>query len=271
MSSSVVRLEIENNIAVVTLARPERLNAFNEAMFSALENVTFELKKKPPRAVIITGAGDKAFGAGFDVNLDNPLMNHLLEATSNFDETPAEKMIHRVRRAIDGFVSLPVPLIVALNGLAYGGAAETAVRCDLRVMDPRAVICFSETRLGLMPDFGGGPALARLIGASRAADLILTTREVGAEEALSLGLINRISLPGQALAEAKAMAEKIAKNGPQATRHALAVIRRCQDLTLSDALALEAENAVSLIATGECIHGVTAFLEKRKPDFPDID
>ncbi|MBW1898669.1 MAG: enoyl-CoA hydratase/isomerase family protein [Deltaproteobacteria bacterium] len=270
MSSSLVRLEIENNIAVVTLDRPERLNAFNEAMFSDLENVTFELKQKPPRVAILTGAGDKAFGAGFDVNPDNPL-NHLTEATSDDDETPAAKIVHRVRRAIDGFVSLPVPLIVALNGLAYGGAAETAVRCDLRVMDPRAIICFSETRLGLMPDFGGGPSLVRLIGASRAADLILTTREVGAEEALSIGLINRISQPGQALDEAKAMAKKIVQNGPLATRYALSVIRHCQDLTLSDALAFEAKKAISLIATGESIHGVTAFLEKRKPDFSDID
>ena len=221
--------------------------------------------------MILTGEGDKAFSAGFDVNPDNSLMTHFFEATSTFDEAPAAKMVNRVRRAIDGFVALPVPLIAALNGLAYGGGAETAVRCDLRVMDPRAVICFSETRLGLMPDFGGGPSLACLIGTSNATDLILTARKVRAEEALGLGLINRISPPGKALAEAMAMAEAIALNGPHATRHALAVIRSSQNLSLRDSLAFEAKKAVSLIATGECLHGVTAFLEKRKPDFPDID
>ena len=145
------------------------------------------------------------------------------------------------------------------------------VRCDLRVMDPDAVIRFSEVRLGLMPDWGGGAALVRLVGASRAADLILTARSVGAKEALALGLANRISPPGRAVETAMELAETIAGNGPQAVRHALALIRRAGDLPLSRALALETEQAVSLIATGECIQGIGAFLEKKSPVFDDPD
>jgi len=122
-----------------------------------------------------------------------------------------------------------------------------------------------------MPDWGGGPGLTRLIGASRAADMILTGRKVGATEALSMGLANRVSSPGMALAEAIVLAETIAQNGPRAVRHALAVIRSASELPMSAALDLERDQAVSLIVSGECINGITAFLSKQKPVFPDIE
>jgi enoyl-CoA hydratase/carnithine racemase len=164
-----------------------------------------------------------------------------------------------------------VPVIAAVNGLAFGGGAELAVRCDLRVMDPAAVICFSEVRLGLMPDWGGGAALAHLIGASRAADLILTARKVPAGEAINYGLANRISRPGQCLDDALNLADLIAKNGPRAVRSALNVIRQSRHQSLNQTLDLEADQAISLIVSGECFHGVGAFLEKREPEFPDFD
>jgi enoyl-CoA hydratase/carnithine racemase len=164
---------------------------------------------------------------------------------------------------------LPVPIIAAINGLAYGGGAEIASRCDLRVMDPQAVICFSEVRLGLMPDQGGVAGLTRLVGASRAADLILTARKVGAEEAFQLGWANRISGPGKALEEALSLAFSIAQNGPRAVRHALSVIRKTCDLTTQEALDMETEEAVTLIVSGESVHGISAFLTRQKPEFPD--
>jgi enoyl-CoA hydratase/carnithine racemase len=164
---------------------------------------------------------------------------------------------------------LPVPIIAAINGLAYGGGAEIATRCDLRVMDSGAFICFSEVRLGLMPDHGGVVGLTRLLGASKAADLILTARKVGAQEAVQMGIINRISQSGKALEDACALAFSIAENGPHAVRHALKVIRRTVDMCTMDALELETEEAVTLIARGECIHGIAAFLSKQKPVFPE--
>ncbi len=270
MTQGTIRIERKNKLALVVIDRPDRLNAFNENLFFAMEQAAIELKENLPRAVIITGSGDKAFSAGFDVNPDNPMVSSIIASIEKKNPQPAEKMIQRLRQAVDGFLSLPVPVIAALNGFAYGGGAELAIRCDLRVMDANAVICFSEVRLGLMPDWGGGATLARLVGPAVAADLILTARKIGADEALRLGLVNRVSPPGKALEAAIEMGEAIAKNGPRAVASALEIIRKSLLLPLDKLLNLEAAHAVSLMLTGECIHGVAAFLEKKEPVFPDM-
>jgi enoyl-CoA hydratase/carnithine racemase len=270
MDTELICLERKGPVAVVTINRPERKNAFNEAMFNRLGAVAQELKAKPPRAVVITGAGESSFCAGFDVNPDNPMVDKIIKAMSTGEIHPSKQLIQTIRKMVDEFISVPVPLIAALNGSTYGGGAELAVRCDLRVMDPGAVICFSEVRLGLMPDWGGGPTLARLIGPSRAADLILTARQVGAPEALSLGLVNRISNKNSALAEAVSLAESIAENGPRAIKNGLALLRENQNIPYNTMLNREEDLAAALISSGECVHGVGAFLEKKKPVFPDI-
>jgi enoyl-CoA hydratase/carnithine racemase len=264
-----ISLKRQGHLAVITLERPAKHNALDEHMWDCLDKVVAELKHSLPRVIVLTGDGDKAFCAGFDVNPENPLLKPLLAAAESNDKGPAYDLIRRVRTSTDSLVSLPVPIIAAINGLAYGGGAEIASRCDLRVMDPRAVICFSEVRLGLMPDHGGVVGLTRLVGASRASDLILTARNVSAEEAFQLGLTNRISAPGKSLEEALSLALSIAENGPRAVRHALSVIRKTCDLTTREALELETEEAVTLIASGESIHGVSAFLTRQKPDFPE--
>ncbi len=266
-----IHVERKEQIAIVTIDRPHRRNAFNDFMFDRLDAAVRELAADLPRAVVICGAGDKAFSAGFDVNPDNPMVLQMLSAMEKKDPAPAEQLIRRLRDSVDAFLALPVPVIAAINGLAYGGGAELATRCDLRVMDPSAEICFSEVRLGLMPDWGGGATLAHLVGPAKAADLVLTARKVSAEEALKLGLVNRVSQPGQARDEAVVLAEMIAKNGPRSVRSALDVIRQTRNLSLQDALDLEAKNAVDLIISGECMVGVAAFLEKKTPEFPDPD
>ncbi|MDO9264089.1 MAG: enoyl-CoA hydratase/isomerase family protein [Desulfosalsimonadaceae bacterium] len=270
MSKETIHLERRDAVAILTMDRPLRRNAFNDRMFEALERVTRELKEHLPRAIVITGGGDNAFCAGFDIHPDNPLVSGLIDAVEKKNQASAHKLIHDIRKIVDGFVSLPVPIIAAINGLAYGGGAELAVRCDLRVMDPNAVICFSEVRLGLMPDWGGGAALARLIGASRAADVILTARQIQAGEAINFGLVNRIC-QSNCLEEAVALADMIAANSPRAVSYTLALIRQSRNLTLNQTLDLEAEKAISLIGSGEYFYGVSAFLEKRKPEFPDFD
>ena len=264
-----VCLDRRGKVALITFDRPERRNAFNEAMWTGLEQVVEELKSSLPRAVVVTGAG-RAFSAGFDINPDNPQVSSLIESVQKQERGPVEALIQRIQTAVDNLVTLPVPVIAAINGDAYGGGAELASRCDLRVMDPSAVICFAEVKLGLMTDWGGGPGLSRLIGASRAADMILTARRVGADEALGMGLVSRVSAPGKALDEAMALAETIGRNGPRAVRHALTVIRRSPELPMRDAIELERREAVTLITSGECVHGITAFLGKQEPDFPDI-
>ena len=269
MSEKVVEIEFQNKIAIVTINRPERRNAFNSNVLDGLTRASERLKKEAPRAVILTGTGDAAFSAGFDVNLDNPMTSEMFEAITQKNHSLAKGLVDRLRGAMDAFISIPAPLIAAVNGNAYGAGAEIATRCDLRVMGRSSVFCFSEVTLGLMPDCGGGSALAKLIGTSRAADLILTARRVEACEALSLGLVNRICDDGKALEEALELAGLIAKNGPRAVQSALSVIRQSMNQTLEASLSYEKESAVSLILSGECVHGIAAFFEKRPPLFPD--
>lgn len=269
MSDNRIELEYRGRLGVVTINRPLKRNAFDDEMFAEFERVTGQLEKNMPRVVVVTGAGSAAFCAGFDVNPNNPMNSDMLRAVDEKDEQPAQIVINRVREVMDRFVALPVPIIAAVNGQAYGGGAELATRCDLRVMDPDAVFCFSEVRLGLMPDWGGSPSLVQLVGPAVAADLILTARKVSADEAFRLKLANRVSQPGKALEEAVELGESIAANGPRAVRAALDVIRSSPSLVLADALALEASNAVSLITSGEYIYGVSAFLNRKPPEFPD--
>jgi enoyl-CoA hydratase/carnithine racemase len=269
MNDYCISLKRQGHIAVITLERPAKHNALDQHMWDCLDKVVAELKQSLPQVIVLTGAGDKAFCAGFDVNPENSLLKPLLAAAESHDKGPAYDLMRRIRTSTDNLVSLPVPIIAAINGLAYGGGAEIASRCDLRVMDPQAVICFSEVRLGLMPDHGGVVGLTHLVGASRAADLILTARKVGAEEAFQLGLTNRISALGKALEEALSLALSITQNGPRAVRHALYVIRKTGDLTTQEALELETQEAATLIASGESIHGISAFLTRQKPDFSE--
>ncbi len=271
MTVESIILEQKGNVALVTINRPEKMNAFDETLFKNLESVTETLKNRLPRAIVITGAGGRSFSAGFDVNPDNPMVKRIMDAAAKKDTAPAIELIRTIRKAVDGFVNLPVPLIAAIEGIAYGGGAEFAMRCDIRVLDPEAVICFSETKLGLMPDWGGGTALIGIAGPSRAADLILTGRKVDAAEASTLGIANRISEKGRALDEALSIAEMIASNGPRAVRSSLSLIRNRSELTGSGSLDMEEKLAADLVASGECFHGVAAFLQKKKPVFPDID
>lgn len=269
MPTEAIHLAWREHIAIVTLDRPERRNAFNAAMWGALEETVETLKVRLPRAIVITGTGDRAFCAGFDVNPDNPQVASLIDAVQHHRREPVQALIDEIRHAVDGLVSLPVPVIAALNGLAFGGGAELALRCDMRIADPSVVISFSEVRLGLMPDWGGGVALTRLVGPARAAELILAARRIDAGEALRWGLVNQISAPGKSLDEALELADTIASHGPRAVRHALRVIRHSPGLPLERALDLESEEAVALITSGECYHGIVAFLEKKNPEFPD--
>jgi enoyl-CoA hydratase len=266
--SGNVRVERDGAVAIVVLDRPERKNALDQGMWHGLGLAAEELHAELPRVVIITGTGG-AFCAGMDVNPNNPHVSGLIEAVQKRDRAPVEAMLRELHGVLDRLFALPVPIVAALGGLAYGGGAEIAARCDLPVADPAAILSFSEVKLGLMPDMGGGAALTRLIGPGRAAHMILTARKVTADEALSLGLVNIVSAPGDALDEAKRLAQSIAVNGPRAVRAALRVIRTAADMPVADAIALEVELATELIVAGECAHGLTAFMTRTPPSFPE--
>lgn len=269
MSTGKVGLSRDGAVATITLSRPERRNALSETLWNGLDAAVADIEKDLPRAVVITGDGDKAFCAGMDVNPDNPLIAGIIGAVQSGDPGPVGDMLRKLRKIVDRFAALPVPRIAAINGMAYGGGAEIALRCDLRVMDPSAVLCFSEVKLGLMPDMGGGVALTRTVGPAVAADLILTARKLPADEALRLGVVSRVSAAGEVVSEAQALGREIAENGPRAVRAALGVIRNVPDETEEQALSRELSAAIDLIAGGECQHGITAFMTKQKPTFPD--
>ena len=271
MNPEPILLERTGHVAHIMLNRPERKNTFNADMWQALSECIDALSNDLPRVLVISGHPAGGFSAGFDVNPDNPQVAGVMNALEAGDRGAAEHLISEIRTVIDALVGLPVPIIAAINGDAFGGGAELAVRCDLRVMDPKARICFSEVRLGLMPDWGGGVALTRLVGPARAAELILTADPILPAKALTIGLVNRISESRAALEEAMAMGARIAANGPRAVRHALEVIRGTRDLPLAEALDMESRLAVDLIMSGECIHGITAFLSGKPPEFPTPD
>jgi len=271
MDQDCLFVENKGNVAIVTINRPEKRNAFDELMFQKLEDIADKLKSRLPRAVIITGSGTTSFSAGFDIHPDNPMVKTIIDAAESKNPEPAKKLIDAIRKAVDSIVNLPVPVIAALNGSAYGGGAELALRCDLRVIDPDAVICFSETKLGLMPDWGGCTALSFAAGAARAAELVLTARKISADEAYTMGIVNKVSDKGRALEESIEIASRIASNGPRAIRNSLALIRGSRNLSFDDSLEMEKQLASSLISSGECFHGVGAFLTKETPVFPEID
>jgi enoyl-CoA hydratase/carnithine racemase len=271
MDRDCLFIENKGNVAIVTINRPEKKNAFDELMFQKLADAASSLNAHLPRAVIITGSGDTSFSAGFDVNPDNPMVKKIIDAAAEKNTEPAKELMDTIHKAVNSFVNLPVPVIAAMNGSAYGGGAELAMRCDMRVIDPEAVICFSETKLGLMPDWGGCSALSFLAGTARAAEMVLTARKVSADEAYTMGIVNKITRKGGALEEAIDMANIIASNGPRAVRSSLALIRESRNLSYNESLEMEKELASSLVSSGECFHGVGAFLNKKSPIFPEID
>jgi enoyl-CoA hydratase len=269
MMMPTVLLERDESIAVITFNRPEKLNTFNKTFWDDLNICLEDLEHNPPRAVIVTGAGKRAFSAGFDISPENPQVSSLVDSLMKGVRQPVEDLIRFIRTSVDRLANLPVPVIAAVNGLAVGGGAELAVRCDLRIADPGASFAFSEVKLGLMPDHGGTVGLQRLVGTSRAMELIMSGNKIGAVEAHAIGLVNQVSEPGRCLECARALAGTIAANGPRAVRASLAVLRRAGELPLADALDLESRHAVELILSKECIEGITAFMSGKPAEFSD--
>jgi len=262
----IVTLERKGHVAVVTLRRPRQLNALNQPMWDALEAMITSLRDDPARAVIITGEG-KAFCAGHDIRLENPLTAAMFKGMQEGRGEDVALILTRLKGIFSAIEDLPMPTIAALNGKTYGGGVELALCCDLRVLDQDAVICMPETRIGAIPDLGGTVRLVRLLGRSRALDLICTARDLRADEALSLGLVNRLAPAGHSLDAAMDLAALISQNGPVANRCVKKVVRALDDL--EPALDKETAIAVECLLAGEIKEGVTAWMQHRPPKFKD--
>jgi enoyl-CoA hydratase/carnithine racemase len=245
-------------LLVVTLNRPDVLNAINTQMGRDLLDLWTRLitDGEAIRAVVLTGAGDRAFCAGGD----------LKERHGMTDETWRRQ--HEIfERAFFALQDLPMPVIAAVNGHAYGGGLETALACDFLYASRNAKFALSETRLGIMPGGGGTQNLARAVGERRAKELILRAQAFGAEQALAWGLANHVSEPGHVLEDALASAAGIAANGPLAVRQAKKSIHFGLQGDLLTGCRFEIEAYNRLVSSEDRHEGVRAFNEKRTPDF----
>jgi len=247
----------DDGIVIITLNRPDRRNALDRPTLAAGRNLIRDIHyDASARVLIVTGAGDKAFCAGAD-----------LKEREKMTMVEVRQYIQYIRDTFTEIENLPIPVIAAINGVSMGGGTEMALACDLRVMDPRAKIALNETSLGIIPGGGGTVRLPRLVGRGRAKDIILTARWVESEEALSIGLVNRIAPEGKTLETAIEMAKMILNNGPVAITQAKYVINRGLQLPIEEALHLESEGYEVCIPTQDRLEALAAFKEKRKPEF----
>lgn len=253
----MIELRQDGTFAIVTLNRPEALNALSFAIIRDIEAVIDQAASLDIRALIFTGAGEKAFCAGADIK---ELMGRSVMA-----ERAGAELGQRVFARLDGF---KVPSIAAINGYAFGGGLELAMACTFRVAGPKAKMGLPEIKLGLIPGYGGTQRLPRLIGEARALELIMTGRTVGAEEALRIGLVHRVA-EGDVLEAAKALAGEFAGFGLPALALARAAVQRALNTPLTEGLKIEADLSTLAYRTRDAAEGLAAFVEKRQPKFQD--
>jgi enoyl-CoA hydratase len=254
--SEVLLERRDDGIAVLTLNRPDKLNALNEALRQRLTELLDELAADPAvRIVVLHGAGDKAFVAGADV--------------SEFaGRSPAEQReVYQRRRVYDALADFPKPVICAVHGHCLGGGSELALACDVRVADRTARFGQAEIRLGLIPGAGGTQRLARLVGSGHALRLALTGDPIDAAEAHRIGLVELLVDEGLHLEAALDLAGRMARWSPVALRLVKASVRQALETPLAAGLELEKELFLAAFASEDGREGVRAFVEKRDPEF----
>ncbi|MDB5093654.1 MAG: 3-hydroxybutyryl-CoA dehydratase [Candidatus Eremiobacteraeota bacterium] len=255
---TTISLERSGPIATVTLNRPAVLNALNLQMLDELSAAFAELDADDTlRAVIVTGAGPKAFAAGADISELNALPN----------ARAGEAQARRGQALTTAIERMRVPVIAAVNGFALGGGCEIAMACDIRIASENAKFGQPEVNLGILPGYGGTQRLTRLVGEGWAMYLCLTGEMIDAAEALRIGLVQKVTPAEGLLAEAQRIAGLIAAKAPLAVDAAKRAIVDGAALTLTDGLALEALRFGTAITTADFREGSSAFLEKRKAEF----
>jgi len=246
----------EDRTAIITLNRPEALNAINPEMLRELSDVFLDFKDdKELMVCIITGAGEKAFSIGADIQTMLPEMKKLRAQ----QQTEPPTIMHGL--------TIWKPMIAAINGACLGGGLELALACDLRIASENATFGMPEVTLGLIPGWGGTQRLPRAIPPAKAAELLLTGRPINAQEAYRIGLINKVVPLPQLMSTARQLAEMVCRPAPLAIRAAKQAIIQGIDLSLEDGLALERSLNDFLLTTEDFEEGCTAFIEKRKPVF----
>jgi enoyl-CoA hydratase len=255
--ASTLLFELTDGVARVTVNRPDKLNALNAIVIAELGDAVTRIETDSAvRGVVVTGAGTKAFVAGADIN-------ELTEQGVTGGRTRAlvgQQVFRRLERC-------GKPVIAAVNGFALGGGCELAMACHLRVASENAKFGQPEVKLGIAPGYGGTVRLPRLVGKARALELLLTGDMIDAEEARRIGLVNRVVPADRLLAEVEGLLRSILANGPLAIRACLEAVEAGADMSVDQALLLEAGYFGLLSATADMREGTKAFVEKRKPAF----
>lgn len=247
----------EEGIGIVTINRPESLNALNGDVYTELYELFQQIENDPEvRVVIITGSGEKAFVAGSDIAEMQPQ-----------NSIEIRGFVDKARKASDRIYTLSKPVIAAINGFALGGGCELAMCCDLRVASENAKFGQPEINLGIIPGAGGTQRLTRLVGMTRAKELIYTGSVIDANVAFTMGLVNKVVPPNNLMDEAKVLARKMLGKSSVALSLAKEAINGGSGASLSSGLDLEGQCFALCFATEDQKEGMAAFMEKRKPEF----
>lgn len=254
-TDNVLTVDVRDQVAILTLNRPDAMNAINFDMLNAMKAEVESIRFNAGiRVVIITGAGEKAFCAGAD-----------LKERADMPEDRVRMFIYTIRRLFSDIESLSKPVIAAVNGLALGGGTEMTLACDIRIASMNASMGLTETRLAIIPGAGGTQRLPRLVGRGKAKELIFTGRRVDAKEALEIGLVNSVCEPNLLMDEALKMAAMICEAGPVAIEQAKYAVDAGLETDLNTGLAIESNAYWITIPTRDRLEGLAAFREKRKP------
>ena len=257
MSYQTLLFELRDGLALITINRPDRLNALNDEVVEELADAAERVATEPAiKGAILTGAGPKAFVAGADIGD--------LAQQGPFD---GKARALRGQAMLRRFETCGKPVVAAINGYALGGGCELALACHLRLASETAKFGQPEVKLGIAPGYGGTQRLPRLVGKGNALHLILTGETIDAREAYRIGLVNRVVPAAELLAEAEKTLRGILGMGPLAVRLALEAVDRGLEMTLDEGLLLEANHFGLLAASRDMKEGLTAFLEKRAPRF----
>jgi len=257
MNYKTLLLEIKDHVAIVTINRPDKLNALNAQTINDLDSVFDELKiNNDVYIIIITGSGEKAFVAGADISELNKL-----------DVVSAKEFSEKGQAVFNKIEKSDKPVIAAVNGFALGGGCELALACHIRFASETVKFGQPEVNLGIIPGYGGTQRLARLINTGRATEYILTADMIDTNEAHRIGLVNKVYPANELIENALVMANKIAAKGQQAIRYAMKSIRAVNEVSLKEGQNLEASLFALCCGTEDFKEGTSAFLEKRKPVF----
>ena len=257
MTFETLLVERDNAVCVVTINRPKVLNALNRQTINELSQAFSDLQQdRDVRAVVVTGAGEKAFVAGADINELAVL-------------SPAEGQLHarRGQAVFDAIEQLGKPVVAAINGFALGGGCELAMACTIRIAAETARLGQPEINLGIIPGFAGSQRLTRLVGKGRALEILLSGDMVSAVRAFEIGLVNRVVSAAELMAEAKKVASALAAKAPLAIRYILEAVNHGAEMPLPDAQFLEASLFGLVAASDDMKEGTKAFLEKRPPSW----